>query len=1100
MTTTNASEIADLHRYQHVNDDSSVLWLEKAQSGKVSMEDIQDALAEFSKLFKAGMASKAETLTLARAFPDSVPYTQAAQKQSEKEDNDPIVIGGPASVSLVDREGHLITTGALQRAFKKFMKNDRTRNVMVLHSDVQVGWALPAYISKGGQIFKSGVNDNGLFFICELRDDTAIAQKVAEQIKKGMLKSYSIAGSATKMQNMTKGLTPYIQVDDMELAEVTVCEKGVNQGASFEILKSEPSPHQAFGIKVVPKQDPKKPYQVKLRPKDKEAMLMQSNDDGTINFSKSFSTWMQKEKDPLTTGESFVTLNNEAGRRAEHEQLLREYGFPSEQSFETMRYVPVVETETDDDGIPVHNLPPWVVNEAGEALGDRLDEDSPGYNKSAKAKARQKAGSAQKMFMDFMEKDMPKGKPQLPGGKKNYALNPKGSRGRSRKGAASTTIRPYMQPKVEPKPVVVDEEEVKERAILNMFYDFMDIEKADRPPLRRRLGELYRRFTEDPATGVPKSKLNQKQLADQAARNEAIRNRQGSAIGDDDTVDEDKFTTSLGGQADRDKARLNRVASRRSRGKPSATNYSPTTGQPPTTDTEEMANIRQRQGGGRTGPAAPTTHPQRDPTTGGGYPQRLLDMVSRRKNVPEGGLTKPPTGRNLGTKEMQALSDRKAAEYKRNQGPQTSTPIGSEGSQQEKVREQRQAYRDEQAQKEKGPSRLSRVKAGAAGKTRGAWDKLKNIYSKTGTTVAADKLDEWSKRQVRDAKPETPPEAETPPEDTGPGEAPPTSTEAPPTPGPRARRSLRRRTEAVRAGDDQAPTEDTGSSAVDRLSEATKQRGRGFMGFRGRREDRESAYRGQQEQAAQAQAQYQGFADRHKHLGFNESEDGHEGGRFAQNPGHFGMAHHEQRADTRAALMSGEDMSFEDHVKHFSHLVGSYPVDDKNGKAGAMMARVSVHLPEGVHHGTKMSRQEFEQHYNNGHIKVHGMPAFSHMNVDAHAANTIARYGQRNDIPSHIKAPEAATATGGEAAATTTTPDAGGSALNQLAARLQGGGGGSLPGEQPQGVVQPTFGSKFKPKGATVGPGGVTPQLALLLMLRKAMGIQTRRTRPYANR
>jgi len=110
----------------------------------------------------------------------------------------------------------------------------------------------------------------------------------------------------------------------------------------------------------------------------------------------------------------------------------------------------VVETETDDDGIPVHNLPPWVVNEAGEALGDRLDEDSPGYKKSDKAKARQKAGTAQKMFMDFMEKDMPKGKAQLPGGKKNYGLNPKGGKGR--RGTASTTIRPYMQPKVEPKP------------------------------------------------------------------------------------------------------------------------------------------------------------------------------------------------------------------------------------------------------------------------------------------------------------------------------------------------------------------------------------------------------------------------------------------------------------------------------------------------------------------------------------------------------------------------------------------------------------------------------------------------------------------------
>ena len=37
---------------------------------------------------------------------------------------------------------------------------------------------------------------------------------------------------------MQKGLMPYMQVDDMELAEVTICEKGVNQGAGFDLLKS----------------------------------------------------------------------------------------------------------------------------------------------------------------------------------------------------------------------------------------------------------------------------------------------------------------------------------------------------------------------------------------------------------------------------------------------------------------------------------------------------------------------------------------------------------------------------------------------------------------------------------------------------------------------------------------------------------------------------------------------------------------------------------------------------------------------------------------------------------------------------------------------
>ena len=218
----------------------TLFWLEKHSSpGKTTVQDIKKSLDEYERHFKAGIISKAELLTLHRAYPESSTYGEAAWKIQKADMVEPLVIGGPASVELIDREGHLITTQALDRAFQKFMLNERTRNVMVLHSDVQVGWALPAYISKGGQIYKSGVGDKGLFFICELRDDTQIAKKVADQINDGLLKSYSIAGSATKVQNMKKGMTPYMQVDEMELAEVTVCEKGVNQAANFEILKAD---------------------------------------------------------------------------------------------------------------------------------------------------------------------------------------------------------------------------------------------------------------------------------------------------------------------------------------------------------------------------------------------------------------------------------------------------------------------------------------------------------------------------------------------------------------------------------------------------------------------------------------------------------------------------------------------------------------------------------------------------------------------------------------------------------------------------------------------------------------------------------------------
>ena len=222
---------------------NQIVFLDKAQSGRTTLEDIADSLDEYKRLFIAGVASPGEIITLSRAYPENLEYVDASDTlmgEDDTEDNVPMIVGGPASVELVDREGHLITTDALKKAFKRFMDNFRTRNVMVMHSDVQVGHALPAYISKAGNIFKSGVDDKGLFFIAELRGDTRISNRVQDQIKKGGMKSYSIAGSATKSKDIKKSDgTSVLQVDDLELAEVTICEKGVNQASHFELLKSE---------------------------------------------------------------------------------------------------------------------------------------------------------------------------------------------------------------------------------------------------------------------------------------------------------------------------------------------------------------------------------------------------------------------------------------------------------------------------------------------------------------------------------------------------------------------------------------------------------------------------------------------------------------------------------------------------------------------------------------------------------------------------------------------------------------------------------------------------------------------------------------------
>ena len=237
----NTSEVRKANRgyYTPLLATNGILFLEKQQVGMTTLDDIHDAIQEYERLVEAKIASPAEILTLERFSGNRSPYAKLVREMGlDKEKNGPLVVGGPASVVMIDKEGHLITAKALEKAFAKFMKNIRTRNMNIFHSDVQAGWVLPAYISKTGQVFKSGVNKHGLWIVAEVRDDTRVAQRMSEEILKGSIRSFSIAGSAIQTKYVQNGSMSFMRVDELELQEITFCEAGVNSGATFQILKS----------------------------------------------------------------------------------------------------------------------------------------------------------------------------------------------------------------------------------------------------------------------------------------------------------------------------------------------------------------------------------------------------------------------------------------------------------------------------------------------------------------------------------------------------------------------------------------------------------------------------------------------------------------------------------------------------------------------------------------------------------------------------------------------------------------------------------------------------------------------------------------------
>ena len=154
--------------------------------------------------------------------------------------SDDLHIGGYASIEIVDKQNDLITLEALGEAVTKFMVDTKYRNVMTNHSNVQVGEVIKEYRDTTGRLWKTGVDDVGFFVVIKLRDDIEKAKEVSREIRKGTLRSFSIGGQALeKRKRNNEELGDYNEISKLELHEVTICEKGINPEAKFDILKQD---------------------------------------------------------------------------------------------------------------------------------------------------------------------------------------------------------------------------------------------------------------------------------------------------------------------------------------------------------------------------------------------------------------------------------------------------------------------------------------------------------------------------------------------------------------------------------------------------------------------------------------------------------------------------------------------------------------------------------------------------------------------------------------------------------------------------------------------------------------------------------------------
>lgn len=161
----------------------------------------------------------------------------AAILKEDQEDGKPFVIAGYASVDIIDKDNERISLPALRDAFDRMMKRVSRRNLILHHSNVQIGELLKDFTDSSGKTWKSGVDDVGLFIVAEVFNDIEMGRRVIEAMRKGHLLSFSVGGKKLRDEIKCDDKKCWNEIVQLDLHEVTSCERGVNPMAKGFILK-----------------------------------------------------------------------------------------------------------------------------------------------------------------------------------------------------------------------------------------------------------------------------------------------------------------------------------------------------------------------------------------------------------------------------------------------------------------------------------------------------------------------------------------------------------------------------------------------------------------------------------------------------------------------------------------------------------------------------------------------------------------------------------------------------------------------------------------------------------------------------------------------
>lgn len=187
---------------------------------------------------------------------DDLPTVKFKMKSSTgilplfKADDGDMIIWGPASVEVVDKEGDKIRASALEEALPQLLRRQR---LSLEHSDQLVGKILesfetdePVTVKINGkeytrEDFPTGVLElDGMepsLFVCgKVWDDTRQARQTQKDIEEGKIDSYSISGESLVATTKYEEGDVVNDIKELDLSAVTLCEEGMNQKAKFGVV------------------------------------------------------------------------------------------------------------------------------------------------------------------------------------------------------------------------------------------------------------------------------------------------------------------------------------------------------------------------------------------------------------------------------------------------------------------------------------------------------------------------------------------------------------------------------------------------------------------------------------------------------------------------------------------------------------------------------------------------------------------------------------------------------------------------------------------------------------------------------------------------